>query len=103
MLALGTQNNPWEKRRIEETQREEGGKLCPLLLQSQCFYKFPLFCLGVKSISKKGNEAKGNQSCAGWEAELVSRAQLTHRPESWQEKMTLAQASHAGPWAVLWA
>lgn len=33
----------------------------------------------------------------------MSRAQLTHRPTSWQEKITLAQTSHTGPQVALWA
>lgn len=73
---------PWEPKTIpgrkEELRRlrDKREVSCAhfLFFKVNVFTSSPVFCLGVKSISKKGNEAKGNQSCAGWEAELVSRA-----------------------------
>lgn len=62
-----------------------------------------LFCsaLGQSQPAGKGTR-KGNRCREGWEPELVTQPQYTHRPKGSQKKTALARAIHTGMEAVLW-
>lgn len=115
-VVLATNSSPWpwnptlwRKSRVKMLQGGERAKLDPLpLLHNNVFRSSPIFCIGLKTVSRKGKPAKGNgcrveqgpgnaasTPCTGLNVDR--RRWLWPKPVTWAQRLCFGTEVRAHP------